>query len=653
MTRTSSMSNGFRRSNNKKSKCLIQRLRAKQKKKLEPICKPQKNAPKNSDERSNNDLKTKLDLLEVASASNSENDDLKSCFSADTDKYGTNSYPPSLSSLNDLDLDLEKLGRRLSSKQSLNDSDNSSDFHSIKSIPIEQSRPKKLLNELRKDNSNKSVSFDDSLDNTYEYNPISMPKSVKTDSLLKRKCSTKSTDNNKKEADNSENDLAFKPPSSYKALSLFDKTVKPRLNKCKDRKENNEDLAVEDKESLMSSDNDDSCVSADDEEPPTQVKNENPVCLKKLSVQCEKVEPVSSKNEEFENEETKSVSVRNNEIKEKRQNKVYGAIEIRKKIFVKITEFLTNLKDYFASFLPPFQLNFEMFIILIILLTALGLYLYFGGIRLDESFNIKKKVLSFHKKSQKEICINPNQVPADGTCQRKDLGSIKPSMNVLEVVSCMRKKFQNQDCRLWEIIKYSYNDHKASIINPGPGILLLAADETGFDTAQCLAKKIGDSFSSECSQNSLTFLLDCRLYQWTQPDVALKQISHLVKNKISEGTRTIIFSRLDALPAFATTMFMDIFTTTNPNFKQSYFIFTVQVDPGDWNVNAGDLKCIRPILWNKLIRQYLSYILHSRDPFTMNLKLVEKLVAYITPFNGWVKKETSINHSDNLATICT
>ena len=168
-------------------------LRAKQKKKLEPICKPQKNAPKNSDERSNNDLKTKLDLLEVASASNSENDDLKSCFSADTDKYGTNSYPPSLSSLNDLDLDLEKLGRRLSSKQSLNDSDNSSDFHSIKSIPIEQSRPKKLLNELRKDNSNKSVSFDDTFDNTYEYNPISMPKSVKTDSLLKRKCSTKST----------------------------------------------------------------------------------------------------------------------------------------------------------------------------------------------------------------------------------------------------------------------------------------------------------------------------------------------------------------------------------------------------------------------------------------------------------------------------
>lgn len=73
------------------------------------------------------------------------------------------------------------------------------------------------------------------------------------------------------------------------------------------------------------------------------------------------------------------------------------------------------------------------------------------------------------------------------------------------------------------------------------------------------------------------FKLDCRLYQWTQPDVALKQISHLVKNKISEGTRTIIFSRLDALPAFATTMFMDIFTTTNPNFKQSYFIFTVQV----------------------------------------------------------------------------
>lgn len=59
--------------------------------------------------------------------------------------------------------------------------------------------------------------------------------------------------------------------------------------------------------------------------------------------------------------------------------------------------------------------------------------------------------------------------------------------------------------------RYSYNDHKASIINPGPGVLLLAADETGFDTAQCLAKKIGDSFSSECSQNSLTFLVSVEI----------------------------------------------------------------------------------------------------------------------------------------------
>ena len=51
--------------------------------------------------------------------------------------------------------------------------------------------------------------------------------------------------------------------------------------------------------------------------------------------------------------------------------------------------------------------------------------------------------------------------------------------------------------------RYSFNDHDASIANPGPGVLLLLSDEQNFGTTRCIAKKIANAYVQAIHQGEV------------------------------------------------------------------------------------------------------------------------------------------------------
>lgn len=208
-------------------------------------------------------------------------------------------------------------------------------------------------------------------------------------------------------------------------------------------------------------------------------------------------------------------------------------------------------------------------------------------------------------------------------------------MNFLDSVRFLKHNFGNQAQELWEVIGESYRETESSARLAGPGVLLLASDAKSQCTCNCIANKLAEGYSFEKTSKD-PFYIDCTQYKWTHPKDAFNQIRELIKSRMNTETRAVVFNNLQTLPANTLTLFFDIFTTTNPAIIDSLFIFTVQVDNGEWNGKNQLVDHIRPYMWGSLVRQFLSHSLQTRDPITMDAKTADRLVNSITKHTGWV-----------------
>nr|CAB3255271.1 torsin-1A-interacting protein 2-like [Phallusia mammillata] len=197
-----------------------------------------------------------------------------------------------------------------------------------------------------------------------------------------------------------------------------------------------------------------------------------------------------------------------------------------------------------------------------------------------------------------------------------------------------------QDKRLWKIVRVSLVKHHNSQNNNQPAVLMLAADENAYPTAQCLANKLAAVYSSNCSSSIKVSGLDVKNLQASEAKFLLDD--QLTK-QFKSGSCSAVVDRFDLIPAAATPLFYQFCENDNAPFKNVAIILVVQVDNGDWSQSAHDLSNLPPRLWDEIVDKYLSHSLMSRDPEVMTSDMIAGLMSRITPSVAWVKKIDNLN----------
>ncbi|XP_076819194.1 torsin-1A-interacting protein 1-like isoform X2 [Clavelina lepadiformis] len=199
--------------------------------------------------------------------------------------------------------------------------------------------------------------------------------------------------------------------------------------------------------------------------------------------------------------------------------------------------------------------------------------------------------------------------------------------------------FPSQQKRLWQTISVAFSDHLNTTQPKQPAILLLASAENANPTAECLAQKISNAFSKQCTYQ------DAKLSGFelnSKSERAKYDLDKKISGYFEKGACSVVISRLETIPAFATTTFYQFCDNDNAPYKNVSIIFTVQVEATFLERNPDALSNLPPKLWDQVVNDFLWRSLHSRDPDRMTENMISGLMSRITPSVVWVDEEENL-----------
>ncbi|XP_076823860.1 torsin-1A-interacting protein 1-like [Clavelina lepadiformis] len=203
----------------------------------------------------------------------------------------------------------------------------------------------------------------------------------------------------------------------------------------------------------------------------------------------------------------------------------------------------------------------------------------------------------------------------------------------------VKTSFPSQQTRLWQTISVAFSDHLNTTQPKQPAILLLASAENANPTAECLAQKISNAFSKQCT------FQDAKLSGFelnSNSERAKYDLDEKISGYFEKGACSVVISRLEKIPAFATTTFYQFCENDNAPYKNVSIIFTVQVEATFLERNPDGLSNLPHRLWDEVVIDFLSRSLHSRDPDRMTEDMISGLMSRITPSVVWVNEEVNL-----------
>ncbi|CAK8674784.1 unnamed protein product [Clavelina lepadiformis] len=237
---------------------------------------------------------------------------------------------------------------------------------------------------------------------------------------------------------------------------------------------------------------------------------------------------------------------------------------------------------------------------------------------------------------RKELCDSNSQTADAPTTKQNIFKRLEMYHKEMEFVNT---NFPSQQKRLWQTISVALSDHLNATQPKQPAILLLASAENANPTAECLAQKISNAFSKQCTYQ------DAKLSGFelnSNSERAKYDLDEKISGYFEKGACSVVISRLEKIPAFATTTFYQFCENDNAPYKNVSIIFTVQVEATFLERNPDGLSNLPARLWDEVVIDFLSRSLHSRDPDRMTKDMIGGLMSRITPSVVWVNEEENL-----------
>uniref|UniRef100_H2Z846 Torsin-1A-interacting protein 1/2 AAA+ activator domain-containing protein n=1 Tax=Ciona savignyi TaxID=51511 RepID=H2Z846_CIOSA len=227
-------------------------------------------------------------------------------------------------------------------------------------------------------------------------------------------------------------------------------------------------------------------------------------------------------------------------------------------------------------------------------------------------------------------------------CADKEIPVMKSKLQIYqEKIEKLKQGFPSQNPRLWKIVKVALEKHHINANNAQPAVIMLASNKDTNPTVECLATALADVYSYNCSQPK--FVIEKSDYNNLDAASAKLALDNKISKKFNDGSCASVVSHLELIPAAATTLFYQFCENDSAPFKNVAVLLTVQVEHGEWSKAYPNLDNLPVKFWDRVIDDYLTHHLSTRDPKVMTLDMIGGLLSRITPSVVWVVKEQDLS----------
>ncbi|XP_039270101.2 torsin-1A-interacting protein 1-like [Styela clava] len=197
-----------------------------------------------------------------------------------------------------------------------------------------------------------------------------------------------------------------------------------------------------------------------------------------------------------------------------------------------------------------------------------------------------------------------------------------------------------QDKKLWRIVRSSMKEHIIDDNPSQPSVLMLLSTKESAESREELAKQIAEAYSIRC-QNSDVITVRGSEYAGMNHDEAKEKVDDVITSGFLANSCAVVISNFEKLPPATTKVFYQFCENDLAPFKKVAVIFTLEIEPGEWDPNGTLLTPgvpPEPRLWDSIADAYLYHSLETRDDTgIMKKDMIGGLLSRITPGVVWVK----------------
>nr|XP_039270101.1 torsin-1A-interacting protein 1-like [Styela clava] len=197
-----------------------------------------------------------------------------------------------------------------------------------------------------------------------------------------------------------------------------------------------------------------------------------------------------------------------------------------------------------------------------------------------------------------------------------------------------------QDKKLWRIVRSSMKEHIIDDNPSQPSVLMLLSTKESAESREELAKQIAEAYSIRC-QNSDVIRVRGSEYAGMNHDEAKEKVDDVITSGFLANSCAVVISNFEKLPPATTKVFYQFCENDLAPFKRVAVIFTLEIEPGEWDPNGTLLTPgvpPEPRLWDSIADAFLYHSLESRDGTgIMKKDMIGGLLSRITPGVVWVK----------------
>nr|XP_018669051.1 torsin-1A-interacting protein 2-like isoform X2 [Ciona intestinalis] len=231
-----------------------------------------------------------------------------------------------------------------------------------------------------------------------------------------------------------------------------------------------------------------------------------------------------------------------------------------------------------------------------------------------------------------------NSVETDSHSEKME----KSNMEIYkEKMQSLQNEFPSQNNKLWKIVRVAMQEHHDKKDNLQPAVLMLASNADANPTMQCLASKLADIYSHNCSQPK--FVVPENEFKHLSPESAKVLLDNKISSQFQAGSCASVVRHFELIPPAATKVFYQFCENDNAPYKNVAVILTLQVEPGDWSMPYPNLDNLPPKFWDRVVDGFLTHTLATGDPVVMTTDMIGALLSRITPSVVWVRRENDLH----------
>ncbi|XP_078489183.1 torsin-1A-interacting protein 2-like isoform X2 [Ciona intestinalis] len=144
-----------------------------------------------------------------------------------------------------------------------------------------------------------------------------------------------------------------------------------------------------------------------------------------------------------------------------------------------------------------------------------------------------------------------------------------------EKMQSLQNEFPSQNNRLWKVVRVAMQEHHNKKNNLQPAVLMLASNADAYPTMHCLASKLADIYSHNCSQPK--FVVPENEFKHLSPESAKLLLDNKISSQFEAGSCASVVPHFELIPPAATTLFYQFCENDNAPYKNVAVILTLQV----------------------------------------------------------------------------